>query len=83
MLQNLIESIITFVETICMDEYEPTVECLASSLGIIGDLCSSYNNRMKSYINQNKIRQIMSSIMKINSERYVDLIEWANGVIYF
>ncbi len=76
----MIEPIVTFVETICMDEYEPTVECLAASLGIIGDLCSAYNNRMKAFIHQDRIRKIMSSIMKVDSERYVDLIEWANGV---
>jgi hypothetical protein len=82
-MNDMIPRIVQYAETITSDDYQPTIECLVTVLGIIGDLCGSYKDKMKSLINQTKIKNIMSRIIKTDPETYADIIEWANSVIYF
>jgi hypothetical protein len=82
LLVDMIPAIVNFAQTIIMEQYQPTIEVLVCVLGIIGDLCNIYRERMRGLVNQNNIKSIMNRILKSNPERYTDLIEWANNVIY-
>jgi hypothetical protein len=82
LLVDMTPSIISFAERLSLDEYEPTIDILVSVLGIIGDLCSMYRDRMRSLVNQNRIRSIMIILAKHDPQRFSDIIEWANNVNY-
>jgi hypothetical protein len=56
--------ILTFINTICLDQKCISVEILKSSLGLIGDFCRAYGKNIKSLINTNVIKNIINDLKK-------------------
>ena len=54
--------ILTFINTICLDQKCISVEILKSSLGLIGDFCRAYGKNIKSLINTNVIKNIINDL---------------------